>query len=155
MTHTTTWRAATAALLTIPLLAACETLPDMAHPLIGQTWKLTDIDNVGSSTRLTPALQERHTITFEDGGRAFLQLDCNRGNTSWSAENPRSTGASGSGSGSITIGPIASTKMLCPQPSFGETLGARLSDAETYTLLIDGRRLVIETEDTAFTFSAL
>jgi heat shock protein HslJ len=132
-----------------PMLGACETLPEMAHPLTGETWRLTDIDTSGSSTRLTPALSERHTITFEEGGRAFVQLDCNRGNASWNAASP-----AGGGSGAITIGPVASTKMLCPQPSFGEQLASGLSGADRYTLLLDGRRLVIEADGIAFTFSA-
>jgi heat shock protein HslJ len=134
----------------MPMLGACETLPEMAHPLAGPTWRLTDIDTSGSSTRLTPALSERHTVMFEDGGRAVIQLDCNRGNASWSAESP-----AGGGSGAITIGPVASTKMLCPQPSFGDQLASGLSGAERYTLLLDGRRLVIESEGLALTFNAL
>lgn len=132
-----------------PMLGACETLPEMAHPLAGPTWRLTDIDTSGSSTRLTPALSERHTVMFEDGGRAVIQLDCNRGNASWSAERPAS-----SGSGAITIGPVGSTKMLCPQPSFGDQMASGLAGAERYSLLLDGRRLVIEAEGIAFTFSA-
>lgn len=141
--------AGAAALLAFaPVLAGCETLPDMGHPLTGTTWQLTDIDTSGSSTRLTPALQERHTITFEEGGRAALQLDCNRGNASWSAERPRA------GIGSITIGPVATTRALCPQPSFGQMMAVGLEQSQRYTLLIDGRRLVIETDDESYTFSA-
>lgn len=132
-----------------PMLGACETLPEMVHPLMGPTWRLTDIDTSGSSTRLTPALSERHTVMFEDSGRAVIQLDCNRGNASWSAERPTS-----GGNGAITIGPVGSTKMLCPQPSFGDQLASGLSGAERYTLLLDGRRLVIEADGIAFTFSA-
>lgn len=148
----TNYKAARASLLLAaitPILGACETLTEMAHPLTGATWRLTDIDTSGSSTRLTPALSERHTIDFEDGGRAVIQLDCNRGNASWSAASP-----AGGGTGAITIGPVASTKMLCPQPSFGEQLASGLSGAESYTLLLDGRRLLIEADGMAFTFSA-
>ncbi len=148
MLHHTAARAALLLATITPILGACETLPDMAHPLTGASWRLTDIDTSGSSTRLTPALSERHTITFEDGGRASLQLDCNRGNASWSAQDPRA------GAGSIAIGPVASTRALCPQPSFGEQLASGLSGAERYTLLLDGRRLVIEADGIAFTFSA-
>lgn len=146
MTNSNAARAGLLLAAITPILGACETLPEMAHPLTGATWRLTDIDTSGSSTRLTPALSERHTIDFEDGGRAIIQLDCNRGNASWSA--------AGSRSGAITIGPVASTKMLCPQPSFGEQLASGLSGAESYTLLLDGRRLLIEADGIAFTFSA-
>lgn len=150
MNNRSNLRTATALLLLTPLLGACETLLHHGpHPLTRTTWRLTDIDTSGSSTRLTPALQERHTITFEDGGRALLELDCNRGNASWSADSPL-----GSGTGAITIGPVASTRMLCPEPSFGGTMGAGLESAQRYTLLLDGRRLIIEADEVAYTFSA-
>lgn len=144
----TTLRGAATLLAIAPVLAGCETLPDMGHPLTGTTWQLTDIDTSGSSTRLTPALQERHTITFEDGGRVFMQLDCNRGNASWSADQPRG------GTGGLTIGPVASTRALCPQPSFGDKMAADLQEAQRYTLVLEGRRLIIETGDLAYTFNA-
>ncbi len=140
--------AALALLACTPFLGACETLPDMPHPLIGPTWKLTDIDTSGSSTRLTPALQERHTITFGEAGRMTMQLDCNRGNATWSGEPV------GGGPGTIMIGPVASTRVLCPRPTYGDVLAADLSSAERYTLLLDGRRLIIETAEAAYTFNA-
>jgi heat shock protein HslJ len=137
--------AATAAALVLP---ACTTLPD-THPLTGTQWQLVAIDTSGSTTTLTPALQRRHTASFLDGGELQLQLDCNRGRSSWTAGQP------GNGAGSISIGPVVSTKMGCPQPSFGDPLAAGLGEAQRFMLTIDGRQLVLETPDLRLTFAAI
>lgn len=128
-------------------LAGCMTMPDR-HPLTGTQWRLTAIDTSGSTTTLTPALQARHTIAFADGGEVQVQLDCNRGRSTWTAGRP------GNGAGAISFGPVASTRMLCPQPSFGEQLASGLAGAQRYTTTLDGRQLVIETPDLRFTFAA-
>ncbi|WP_158094294.1 META domain-containing protein [Erythrobacter donghaensis] len=135
--------AATAATLA---LGACVTVPD-THPLTGTEWQLVAIDTSGSTTTLTPALQSRHTIAFMDAGEMQLQLDCNRGRSTWTAGQPAN------GAGSIAIGPVAGTKMLCPEPSFGDEL-ARLSEAQRYTTTLDGRQLVIETGALRYTFTS-
>lgn len=121
------------------------TVPD-AHPLAGTEWKLTAIDTSGSTTTLTPVLQARHTIAFAGGGELQLRLDCNRGRSTWTAGLPAN------GAGSINIGPVAGTRAFCPEPSFGDEL-ARLSDAQRYTLTLDGRQLVIETPNLRYSFA--
>lgn len=139
--------AATAAPLALALaLGGCMTLPD-THPLTGSEWQLAAIDTSGSTTTLTPALQRRHTIAFLDGGELALQLDCNRGRSTWSAGQPSS------GAGTIAIGPVAGTRMACPAPSFGNDL-ARLAEAERFITTLDGRQLVIETPQLRFTFAS-
>ena len=117
------------------------------HPLVGTEWQLTAIDTAGSTTTLTPALQRRHTIAFRDDSALEAQLDCNRGRTTWIAGLPTS------GAGTIAIGPVASTRMLCPSPSFGDQLAAGLAGAQRYSTTFDGRQLVIETPDLRFTFA--
>lgn len=134
--------AATAALA----LSACLTVPD-SHPLTGTAWQLVAIDTAGSSTTLTPSLQARHTIAFGDGGDVQVQLDCNRGRASWTAGQPRN------GAGAISIGPVASTRMACPQPSFGDQLASGLGAAERFTTTIDRRLLVLATADLRLTFA--
>ena len=136
--------AAALALAIVP--GACMTVPD-THPLDGTQWQLTAIDTSGSTTTLTPAVQQRHTIAFLDSGEMQLQLDCNRGRSSWTAGQPMN------GAGSISIGPVASTRMACPPPSFGNEL-AGLTEAQRYTTTMDGRQLVIETPQLRYTFTA-
>jgi heat shock protein HslJ len=141
------YQAAIAIAIAIPALAGCATVPDM-HPLTGTEWQLTAIDTSGSTTTLTPALQARHTITFAEGGELQAQLDCNRGRSTWTA------GRASNGAGPISFGPFASTRMLCPQPSFGEQLASGLANAQRYTTTLDRRQLVIETPELRFTFAA-
>ena len=128
------------------MLAACVSAPD-PHPLEGSEWQLAEIHTSGSTTTLTPALQARHTLAFGPDGALALQLDCNRGRASWAAGKPRN------GAGTITIGPVASTRMLCPEPSFGNQM-ASLAEARTYVLTADARELVIETGALRFTFAS-
>lgn len=130
------------------VIAGCATVPD-PHPIAGTTWKLVSIDTTGSSTTLTPELQQRHTVTFGDDGRVAMQLDCNRGNASWSGSMPRG------GSGSLEIGPVASTRALCPDPSFGGQMARDLPEAARYRLLMEGRELVIETDRLRYSFASM
>jgi len=137
--------AITAAAATLAL-GGCTTIPD-THPLAGTEWRLVAIDTSGSTTTLTPALQARHTLGFADGGEATAQLDCNRGRSTWSASDPAN------GAGTITFGSFASTRVFCPEPSFGTELASGLAEAQRYILTLDGRQLVIETPDLRFTFT--
>jgi len=74
----------------------------------------------------------KYTVTFGDDGRAAFQVDCNRGNGSWTAA------AAASDSGSLTFGPIALTRMFCPPPSVDTTVTADLGRVRSY-LLSDGK----------------
>ena len=65
---------------------------------------------------------ERYTIAFEEDGIAFIQADCNRGSGSVTTDGP----------GTITIGPIALTKMLCPPESHGDLFVQSLEHAVLY-----------------------
>ncbi len=142
-----TFRTITAAALGALALSGCATVPD-SHPLSGTEWRLVAIDTSGSTTTLTPAVQARHTVAFGDGGELQVQLDCNRGRSTWTAGQPAN------GAGYISIGPIASTKVFCPQPSFGDQLASGLSEAERFSTTLDGRQLVLETPELRFTFAA-
>jgi heat shock protein HslJ len=137
-----------AALAGALMLTGCMTIPD-THPLAGSKWQLVAIDTSGSTTTLTPAVQRRHTITLGEGGEAQVQLDCNRGRSTWTAGKPRA------GAGAMSFGPVASTKMLCPQPSFGDQLARGLGEATRYTATLDGRQLVLEGAALRLTFSAI
>ena len=132
----------------ILLLAGCETTPTSPpHPLEGTSWRLIDVETSGTSTRLNPQLQARHTLTFMRDGKLQLQLDCNRGNADWSASMPETY------NGTLVISQVASTRALCPPPSFGEDLAADLPSAMAYTLTPDGKGLVIRARRVAFSFA--
>ena len=127
-------------------LAACQGF-GAPHPLDGTNWRLVNVETSGTSTSLTTELSSRHTLIFEGGGRLAMQLDCNRGNADWSASQPRGE------TGSISIGPVASTRALCPRPTFGEELAAELPGATSFTLLDDRSELVIRAESADYVFA--
>lgn len=141
------FRAAIIATAATLALGGCMTVPD-SHPLAGTEWQLTAIDTSGSTTSLTPTLQRRHTLAFNDGGEVQLQLDCNRGRSTWTAGQPSN------GAGNISFGPVAGTRMACPAPNFGNDLASALEQVQRYTTTLDGRQLVLETPALRLTFAA-
>lgn len=144
-------KTATVAGLGTLALAGCATTPALSpdeRALIANTWYLESIIDRQEEIRLRPQLGDRHTITFQRDGSATMQLDCNRGNSSWDAD-PR-----GGGTGDLTIGRVASTRALCPSPSYGERLAADLPQVDSYELGVEGRSLTLRTEGTIFGFVA-
>ena len=118
-------------------LAACVTAgcgpAAAAAPLTGTSWQLTSIESMApdeqpSTTIDAPA---RYTVEFGDDGKATFTVDCNRGNATWQAE-PAATDP-----GSLTFGPLALTRMFCPQPSQDTQVVGALSRVRSY-LLSDG-----------------
>lgn len=117
------------------VLAACAGTPE-PHPLAtlaGTAWQLHAIqsmDDAQGTTRI--AEPQRFTIRFEAEGRASLRLDCNRGMGSWQAK------PAGDGTGTLTFGPIAATRALCPPPHLDEKLARDLAYVRGY-LMKDGK----------------
>lgn len=144
------------ALLCLALLGAsgCETLLDKSyHPLNGTTWRLTDVETSGTSTRLNPDLQARHTITFEKGGDLRMRLDCNLGNGQWSAGIPQANASSTQTfSAPISISLPAVTRAFCPRPTFGEDLSSDLPTALNFAFSNDGSVLSIRTREVTYLF---
>lgn len=100
----------------------------------GTTWQLLAIqsmDDAQGTTRVEdPA---RFTLTFGRDGQASMQLDCNRGMGSF-----RITPAANGDSGSISFGPIAATRALCPPPHLDERIARDMAYVSSY-LLNDGK----------------
>lgn len=125
-------------------LSACATVsapaPERAPAFAGQTWQLLQI-NRGGGNKINLSLQQqaRHTITFNADKTVSMSLDCNRGNGRWSSYS------TSYGNGELTISQIASTRALCPPPSYGEEMAADLPTATGYTLLPDGKSMTIIT----------
>ncbi|WP_216900537.1 META domain-containing protein [Synechococcus sp. CCY 9618] len=106
----------------------------VAAPLAGSQWRLVEIQSMDDAQGTTrPADPFRYTLLFGADGTAQLRLDCNRARGTWSAR-----AAADPGSGSLSFGPLATTRALCPAPSLGERLGAQVPYVRTY-LLKDGR----------------
>jgi len=70
----------------------------------------------------------KFTVTFGDDGRAGFLINCNRGNSTWKVEG------AGPESGSLTFGPIAVTRMMCPSPDYDAKVAAALGQVRSYLL---------------------
>ena len=119
----------------VALLTACAATPGApAAGLTGTSWQLGAIqsmDDAQGTTRI--ADPSRFTLHFGGDGRASLRLDCNRGSGSYQAR-----AAADGRSGSLTFGPIAATRALCPPPNLDERVARDLGHVRSY-LLKDGR----------------
>lgn len=123
-------------LLTACLFAACATSQTSSGPasFAGTSWQLVAIqsmDDAQGTTRI--AEPARFTLRFGSDGRASLRLDCNRGTGNYTLA-PAGDGRSGS----LTFGPIAATRALCPPPHLDERVARDLAYVRGY-LLKDGK----------------
>lgn len=114
-------------------LASCGSAA-AAEPLTGTSWQLVSIDSMAPAEEPSTTIDEPglYSVTFGDDGRASFQVHCNRGSSTWQAE------AAAPDSGSLTFGPIALTRMYCPQPSADTKVAAALGRVRSY-LISDGK----------------
>lgn len=114
-------------------LAACGSA-SAADPLTGTTWHLTGITSMAPDEEPDTTIDDPslYSVTFGDDRRAVFLVHCNRGSSTWHAE------ASAPGSGSLTFGPLALTRMYCPQPSADTKVAAALGRVRSY-LISDGK----------------
>jgi heat shock protein HslJ len=128
------------------------TAPSAPVALAGTSWKLVAFqssDDAQGTTR--PDEGRDYTLEFAADGALALQLDCNRGRGSYRL-SPSDSGNTG---GTLTIGPIASTRALCPQPDIGQMLAARLPDVASYTLRDGHLFLALKMDSGIFEFAPL
>lgn len=119
-----------AVVVTAPvLLAGCASHQEPS--LEDSTWQLVSIQSMddaqGTTTIADPS---KFTVTFDKKGQAFFQLDCNRGKGTYEVE------ADGN-EGTLKFGPIATTMMLCPEPSLDQQVNQALADVRTFLLKDD------------------
>lgn len=104
--------------------------------LTGTRWQLVSIDTGDGPTDVdTP---RNYTMAFGADGNTAFRVDCNRGVGSWQATPP----AAPSESGSLSFGPIALTRMACPEPSLAQQVGIMLAAVQSYRLT-DGHLALI------------
>lgn len=124
--------------LTICILSASLALGACASPtatpaLEGTNWRLASFQpNTDGSAQLTPREPDQFTLSLGKDGRLAAKLDCNRGNGPWQAV------AVDANSGTLSLGPVATTRMMCPPDAIGTRLTADLNALRTYRLQ-DGR----------------
>ncbi|WP_395329078.1 META domain-containing protein [Novosphingobium sp. BL-8H] len=115
--------------------------------LAATSWKLVGFQSMDDAQGTTkPGEGRTYTLEFGADGALAMQLDCNRGRSTWSAEP-------GGEGGSLKIGPVASTRALCPQPDIGQMMAARLSDVASYTLRDGHLFLALKMDSGIFEFA--
>ncbi|MBK9020736.1 MAG: META domain-containing protein [Sulfuritalea sp.] len=104
-----------------------------ANLLDGTSWQLQAIQSMDDAQGTTKIADPSHfTVHFGGDGRASFRLDCNRGTGSFTLR-PAADG----NSGSISFGPIAATRALCPPPHLDERVARDMAHVRGY-----GRNLV-------------
>lgn len=98
--------------------------------LVGSHWQLIEFrSNDDNQTPLKPSSPGRYTLSLLSGGRAQLQLDCNQAQGSWTALTSRDRA-----SGTFAFGPLAQTRMRCPDSSLEPAITAKLPWVRSYRL---------------------
>lgn len=110
----------------------CRAVADPAS-LTGTTWRLA-ILSVAGGPPSGPEDPSRFTVVFGADGLLVGQADCNR------LRGPYSAGPE-----SLALGPLSTTKVLCPPGSLGPAFLGALGAVTGWEL--EGSRLVLRTAD--------
>lgn len=94
-----------------------------ASPLAGTTWRLVTFEG-GDDTTLTPDDRSKYTIEFAAGGALTARIDCNRGRGTWTS----------SGTGQLTLGPLALTRAQCPPGSLHDQIVKQWPNIRSYVI---------------------
>ena len=132
-------------LIAAAALGGCAAPPSAAtDPLSGTRWELETIQSMDDAQGTVRIEQPgRFTLHFGADGQLNLRLDCNRGSARWS----HTPAADGGSSGSLRLGPVASTRALCAPPQLdarvardlGWVRGYRIKDGRLFlSLMADG-----------------
>ena len=89
--------------------------------LAGTAWRLVKIMSMDDSESV-PDDGSKYTLAFGADGTASLLADCNRGTGSYTSESP----------GQLTFGPVATTRMACPEGSLQDTFLAQFEWVRSY-----------------------
>lgn len=118
----------------LPGLAGAQGTPAGAAQLSAAIWQLTAIE--GGASPVTVADPSRYTVQFGPGGQVQAMFDCNHGGGSYLVDGDK-----------LTIGPMMSTLMACPDEDSQLTaaFGMALSKAQSWSY--DGSALRIVTSD--------
>jgi heat shock protein HslJ len=103
-------------------------------PLADTKWRLVEFQSMDDTVgTLRPENQSEYTMRLNGDGTVNMRLNCNHANGTWSAE-----ASSDTASGRFELGLLATTRALCPPPSFDESIAAQAEYIRSY-LLKDGQ----------------
>jgi para-nitrobenzyl esterase len=122
------WSIAAAAVLFS--CAACSTGGAGTAPeLVGPVWRLQEIRSMDDAQGVTrPEPDRRYTVRFTSQGNAEFQLDCNRGSA------PYTRTMTEPGRGTLSLGPLATTRAMCPGGSLDARVARDMGFVRSYTI---------------------
>jgi heat shock protein HslJ len=123
---TTFWSKGAEALLERPGQASrtCTVVADPAA-LPGSRWRLVRLES-GDGTTAVPADASRYTLEFAADGTLSGQADCNRFQGRWTVAGT-----------SLTLGPLAMTRAMCPPGSLSDRYARGLESAVSWRVVAD------------------
>jgi heat shock protein HslJ len=105
------------------------------------TWQRTDL----RGERIAPDAPANYTIEFGDDDRLQVRADCNRGGAAYTARTDRT----------LSISPVATTKMGCPAGSRGAEFVRQLADVDGYDFVDGDLVLTLKANAGAMRFAAI
>lgn len=124
-------RLATAILTICAALSACASAPQ-GPELGGSAWRLARFESPNEAAAIRASEPARYTLSFGKDGRLAAKLDCNRGTGAWQAMPADAQG------GSLRLGPLATTRAMCPPDPLGTRLAQDVEAIRSYRIQ-DGR----------------
>jgi para-nitrobenzyl esterase len=109
--------------------AASSSSQSQPDSLSGTSWTLVAFRQAAANaSEVRPARPDQYRLSFQADGRLVAQVDCNRGNGTWQAT------PAGSG-GSLHLGPMALTRMMCPPDPLGQRLPQDVEAVQSYRIV--------------------
>jgi heat shock protein HslJ len=109
--------------------AASSSSQNQLDSLSGTSWTLVAFRQAtGNAAEVRPARPDQYRLSFQADGRLVAQVDCNRGSGTWQAA------PAGSG-GSLHLGPMALTRMMCPPDPLGQRLPQDVEAVQSYRIV--------------------
>lgn len=106
---------------------------------IGTVWQLDRIQMM-DDTELRPEDPARYTLALGADGSVTVRADCNRGRGSHQLDGVQ-----------LRIGPLATTRMMCPEGSLGDRYAQLLGISASW-MFVDGQLAIATAMDSAILF---
>lgn len=109
--------------------AASSSSQNQSDSLSGTSWTLVAFrQTTGNAGEIRPTHPAQYRLSFQADGRLVAQVDCNRGNGTWQATRAES-------GGSLHLGPMALTRMMCPPDPLGQRLPQDVEAVQSYRVV--------------------